>query len=331
MKPLRLSFPGPCVWGLAVALSPLLAGSSSATVLSLPGMGWQLPEGEGGNAALGAGGAGKEGLSSLANLARNREAENLSSLASLARNREAGRTKTETAPQPKPETPEQKKTTSEAPPAEPAAKRQGTKGQKRSAQNQEAGAPVERRTTAPAPSMDKGPDTSVAPPVENRPTLYVTAGYSNRLYFRGLDILDRVSPDDATGAMTTRVKVSKGGWEFGAQYLQALDPQLPDRDALKSEPNLVDPITGLTNPAASNYENFRVPSKDRYTELDLWMSYTRPLGAGWTGTLGATYYYFGNKQFWGLDHAFEMQAGLSYTRLPYVVPSLLYAYDFDGF
>jgi hypothetical protein len=179
--------------------------------------------------------------------------------------------------------------------------------------------------------MDKGPDVPEAPPPDDRPTLFLTAGYSNKLYFRGLDILDRVSPNDATGAMTTRMKLTKGGWEFGAQYLQALDRQLPDREALRSEPNLTDPVTGLPNPNASDYENFRVRSKDRYAELDLWLSYTRPLGAGFTGTLGATYYHFLNEDFWGVDHAFELQAGLSYTRLPYIAPSLLYAYDFDGF
>ena len=309
MKNPRLSLPKPCAWGLLLTLSAL-PGTSRATILSLPGMGWQLPEAEGGNAAAGAGGAGKD-FSSLAKFAQNKAAAEVQ------------------APEPAPETkPEVKNETAPKPRTakrrveEPEPKR--TKKRRPSEER-----PAQESVPEPAPVKEAPAPVAVAS-VDNRPTIFFTTGYSNRLYFRGLDILDRISPDNASGAFTNRIKVTKGGWEFGAQYLSALDTQLPDQDALGIEPNLND-STGTPNPNASAYEGYRVPSKDRYAELDLWTSYSHYLGNKFTGTIGATYYHFLNKQFWGVQDAFELQAAVSYSGFKYVEPTLLYAYDFNGF
>ncbi len=179
---------------------------------------------------------------------------------------------------------------------------------------------------------EREPEAQAAPPLPPpAPTtmLNLSTGWMNKIYFRGLDVLDRVSPDNAnSGASNSVILLNRGDWEAGLQYIQALDQQLPDGALSDQDPNAVDKQGRRT----SRNESFRIPSRERYAEVDTWIKYNHDLIAKkLNGSLGIAHYQFDDKRFWGISDATELQAGLSWNDFKYVVPSATYAWDFNGF
>jgi hypothetical protein len=180
-------------------------------------------------------------------------------------------------------------------------------------------------------------------------------GWQSDYYFRGLDILDRVSPDGSNSGMARTVvdaTYQRGDnlFNLGFAYLYALDQTLPNGNS--------EGFDGPQSPAWENLQNFSTAPKDRYTELNLRANYARrfgsdtikilPDGHALVATLGLAHYRFSNGEYWrdnrggGVDSTTEAAAELAYLgiggKIPLagglnwgIVPLIRWTHDFDAF
>jgi hypothetical protein len=204
---------------------------------------------------------------------------------------------------------------------------------------------------APTPAQ---PQTPVAPPASDWKVRW-DVGWQSDYYFRGLDILDRVSPDGSNSGMARTVvdaTYQRGDnlFNLGFAYLYALDQTLPNGNS--------EGFDGPQSPAWENLQNFSTAPKDRYTELNLRANYARrfgsdtikilPEGHAVVATLGLAHYRFSNGEYWrdnrgsGVDSTTEAAAELAYLgiggKIPLagglnwgIVPLIRWTHDFDAF
>ncbi len=164
----------------------------------------------------------------------------------------------------------------------------------------------------------------------------------NRYYFRGVDILKQISPQDSNqGVINTKLTLAlarqKDAFSIGVGYVQALGRQLPNEAAANAHPNpKVDKGNGQFVPKNDN-ENFHLPPLSRYEEYDLYLAYTHELiTRKLEGTIGFNHYQFSDGSFYGksgtpIPYADEGILRLDYIGIPHIRPSLAFAKDFDGF
>ncbi len=160
-------------------------------------------------------------------------------------------------------------------------------------------------------------------------------GWYNRFYFRGLDVGKQVSPDNVNGGvsstrLTIRHSRERDAFAFGVGYVQMLSRQLTRGDALALPPN-------AASTAQNDNENFRIPSKERYNELDFYASYSNDVLPGLLrASVGANHYRFSDPGFWedsgGPNRAStEVFARADFLAIPYVTPSVSWYKDVHGF
>ncbi len=167
--------------------------------------------------------------------------------------------------------------------------------------------------------------------------LNANVGWQSEYYFRGLNVLDRISPTESDdGVVSGKIDfgyVFRDGSEidFGIGYVESVDQLLP-RGAAKNLP---------PNPGATRFnEDFFVPSLERYTETNLLSSYKRTLIPDQLNAqIGVNYYKFSDGRFWEpegkggpVPDTTEIMAGLSYVGMAqYVIPTFTYVKDVDAF
>jgi hypothetical protein len=161
-----------------------------------------------------------------------------------------------------------------------------------------------------------------------------TAWYSAYQSFRGVNILDSVSSEKGTGGVyTTSLKLGyarpNDAFTAGFNYWQGMSRVTPKGAESQVPPNSL----------KKDQENFDLPSRDRYSEYNFNLAYTRNFFDGKVvGTVGYNHFHFSNGNFYKsgedgekISYANELMLGVAYTALPYVQPSFSWAHDFDGF
>ncbi len=193
---------------------------------------------------------------------------------------------------------------------------------------EKGGTKHEEETSAPQP-----PPAAIVTTAKSVWTVDLGFGWYNKYYFRGVDILKEISPNQEHGGIVTS-KITMGwagakdAFSIAVGSVQALERQLPDGAARNINPN---PGAKKTN------ENFVVPHLSRYQEYDIYAAYTRTLiPKKLEGTIGFNHYQFGDGNFYGksgksIPFADEGTVRLDYIGLPYIRPSLSFAKDFDAF
>ncbi len=167
-------------------------------------------------------------------------------------------------------------------------------------------------------------------------TFGASSQWSSKFYFRGLNVLERISPDEAPDGITSsRLTLDyadpfAGRWQLGAGYIEALDAQLTNANARQVGPNLLN-SKGRKDARLSRFDDHRVGSKERYSEADFWLNYSRPIVGDLSGMVGLSHYQFSDAGFWDTDATSELNLGLSYSGLKHVDLGLNYTWDFDAF
>ncbi len=200
------------------------------------------------------------------------------------------------------------------------------------------GKPAGGTSASPGVGAPAGKGVIEAPPLEAPGGVIVATnflgGWISDYYFRGLNVLDRISPDhDSSGAALLRMDAGfyrlltddpNEGLVFGLGYVEAREKMLSNAAASRAN--------GLDN------EDFAIGKRQRYKEYDFHLNYTYPLIRNQLyGTVGLSHYEFNTPGFWfvdgrEIDHATEFSLGLTYTGLsPWLTPSLTYYRDVNGF
>lgn len=167
-------------------------------------------------------------------------------------------------------------------------------------------------------------------------------------YFRGQNVLDRISPDEADSGlirngMDATYFFGKNAIKLSAAQIYSLSQQLPNGDSAQ--------YSGPSNPDFEDLQDFRRAPRDRYSELNFSLGYSREFLNGvfapdqaFLGTVGLSHYRFSNSQFWnsgdgGIDHTSEWMARLAYIGMGRqggsfswnITPSVEWNHDFDAF
>ncbi|MEZ5301917.1 MAG: hypothetical protein R3F11_14910 [Verrucomicrobiales bacterium] len=176
----------------------------------------------------------------------------------------------------------------------------------------------------------------------------VDASWRNKLFFRGLDVLDRVSPDSAPNGLVQ----TRASWGYrrgdnylsaGIMYIEALDSQLPNGNAHDFNGA---PAGGgrRSNPSLASWRSLECP-RERYSETDLFLTFSRMLVPETIeGSIGVTHYRFSDGAFWDsgqgpADSTTESTMGISYLKWERksdsmawsVIPTFTWVHDFDAF
>lgn len=179
--------------------------------------------------------------------------------------------------------------------------------------------------------------------------------YSSDYYFRGLDILDRISPDNG-GSGVTRWKFAYtqvlrprvDGLTLEYARVNAYDLQLPRGDAADLPPNERG-FNKSSRQFLKDNASFSIPARKQYEEDQLFLKYTRNLPWDVEAALSLGYYRFNDGRWYQdvadrrsgpVDDTLESTLRLTYNgfkdrnnplAVPWVVPSIAYTADFTGF
>ena len=136
--------------------------------------------------------------------------------------------------------------------------------------------------------------------------LNVTLAYDSQYQFRGLNLLGGGKGEGATeggGLANIDINYNKFGFTIGGWYAASVN----------ETPN---------GKGGNGYNN------GKYTELDLYLSYSHAFGPV-TLTGGYIFYFFPETSLDANSYSHEVNIGISTSVIPYVTPSLTYYYDFS--
>ncbi len=138
--------------------------------------------------------------------------------------------------------------------------------------------------------------------------LNLTLAYDSQYEFRGVNILGGGRGEGATeggGLVSADINYNKFGFTLGGWYAASIN----------ETPN---------GHGGNGYNN------GKYTELDLYLSYSHTFGPV-TLTGGYIFYFFPETSLDSNSYSHEANIGISTSVIPYVTPSLTYYYDFSLF